>query len=358
MAPRFRIDMGIARRLTTLAVVGPVLAIGFRVLHGVTPTILDHYEESFMGLFLGLVILDWTVRARPGRKEQISLESAFFAGIFALVVGAVTDGNSAMLVGLFVAMSLTLNALTPCASADRRAARSQASAPKDAPSVRAAPPAAEIEGPRPVGGVFWLLAAAALLFFLRIRLLGIVVLVGFLAFFFFRKRRHSDRRRSAGSAGWATLGVLFALAAVVAALVGGVLDSNLGAQLLKNANVNGITDFMIVGDSGHGLYLFFSVATLLFVPAIICLLMGRRWAGSGHVIRGALGLVALAALVWIVAVFLSSSPIVLERDNLVLRKISPGEWQILIVSTGILGIFSAVTLAWPGADRARAEPKS
>ena len=75
-------------------------------------------------------------------------------------------------------------------------------------------------------------------------------------------------------------------------------------------------------------------------------------------IRGALGLVALAALVWIVAVFLSSSLIVNGEGTLPLRKISSEEWQILIASTGILGIFIAVTLAWPGSDRTRAEPKS
>ena len=53
-------------------------------------------------------------------------------------------------------------------------------------------------------------------------------------------------------------------------------------------------------------------------------------------IRGAFGLVALAALVWIVAVFLSSSPIVLERDNLVLREISPGAFRVRVVEVGEL----------------------
>jgi len=82
------------------------------------------------------------------------------------------------------------------------------------------------------------------------------------------------------------------------------------------------------------------VAILLFTPAVVCLLLARRWAGPGHVLRGAAGWGAAALLVTEVAMNLS-------------QKWTDEAMSMTFLRLLALGIVSAIFLAWPGTTRKR-----
>ena len=98
----------------------------------------------------------------------------------------------------------------------------------------------------------------------------------------------------------------------------------------QNADIElrGVREF--VRTNGHMV-----IAILLFTPAVVCLLPARRWAGPMHVLRGAAGWATAAVLVSDVASSIS-------------QKIAHDTFSTPFLRLLVLGILSAVFLAWPG----------
>ncbi len=110
--PRFRIDLGIAKRVMTLGIAGPSLAISMWVF----PVLGRRYAEALPSIFVSLMLIQWSERTRQDRQEPASLGQAFMAGLCGLVVSWILQlrGREALFVGgLMASISLVVNAASP-----------------------------------------------------------------------------------------------------------------------------------------------------------------------------------------------------------------------------------------------------
>jgi hypothetical protein len=135
----------------------------------------------------------------------------------------------------------------------------------------------------------------------------------------------------AGNASWVAVGTLLMAIAVFVAVSGTLLASDLQFGAVEGMSVEAIQNVReFVRTNGHMV-----IAFLLFTPAVVCLLLARRWAGPTHVVRGAAGWSAAAVLVADVASSISN-------------KLSHETFSTPFLRLLALGILSAVFLAWPG----------
>jgi len=120
--PRFRLESGLARRLVTFGLVGPVFAAALLFL-GYAFRSLQDLGPSFTGLLASLLVVDWAERTRRERQEQVSVGLAFSAGLFGLVAGGISGHSQHGLLagfGVLAALSLVVNALSPYTPAAQR----------------------------------------------------------------------------------------------------------------------------------------------------------------------------------------------------------------------------------------------
>ncbi|HVR72932.1 MAG TPA: protein kinase [Planctomycetota bacterium] len=129
VAPRFQIGSGAIRRLLTLSIAGPLLAITYMATAAAFG-IDNGSGRTIPALLAGLLCVDWNARVSRSRHEHVSLGSALSAGLFGLAAGAITKGNYGIAFGFLASLSLVLNSVsTHVATGERR--RRQAGSRRD-----------------------------------------------------------------------------------------------------------------------------------------------------------------------------------------------------------------------------------
>ena len=324
IVPRYEIDMGIARRLCILLIVGSTLSCALKVLEFFVRPV-DPFQDSLLAFFLAIVLLRWEPRVKRNRKEQFSLSQAFSAGLFGFLAATIVGGSQVFTAGVLAAMSLILNAISPF----------RASAPSGL-DARTAARLAEtgqfhliLQQPRNLLAVVLVVTGTVVYLLVGFEIAATCLIV--VPFLLSR-----EDTPVSGDAGWVAVGTLLMAISVFVAVTGTLLASDFQFGVVSGMSVEALENLRdFVRSNGHMV-----VAILLFTPAVVCLLLARRWAGPGHVLRGAAGWGAAALLVTEVAMNLS-------------QKWTDEAMSMTFLRLLALGIVSAIFLAWPGTTRKR-----
>jgi hypothetical protein len=148
----------------------------------------------------------------------------------------------------------------------------------------------------------------------------------------------------AGSAGWGALGALLVTLGVAVVLGSALLGTGLENTIYDAARVDrtaaGELSFQRLVDSR--LHLLAGLG--LFLPGVLSCLRSRQGLGAAHVLRGAFGLAAAGALVYLLGLVLNQG-ISAEPGGPVHFRTVNFAWLLLLFA---LGVLTALLLFWPG----------
>ncbi len=353
-APKFQIDMGIARRLSVLGFAGPVTVLALYLLRE-----FGFHSRAIgnpLTYLVGIALIDWHLRVRPDRKDSIRLDHAFYAGLFGWILGYFFgERSSLMFGGIFAGISITLNTICPLSKKFAGSKFVESSQDQQRQAQQRLMERGYSEDPQyrtqrnPLTAValFIILPIFLLYAFVGVGVgpfgLIMVLLLGGFAFFQFHRW---SKTTSLFDSLWAVFGFVFFLVGSVIGIAGSLIKTG----YKENIEAELPTIISALHSDAHML-----IATIFFTLTVICSGMGRRHGGWLHILRGGLGWTGLSVLMGLMIDLFSQHHFEAQNIADLIRNLFQERDSFMFVI--ILGVIALciVFLFWP-ARRLPSEP--